>query len=389
MQLSAYLLERKYVVSMKTPIVRVMSSNKKKGDLLFYSLNQFREFGERHKGCKHKYYKGLGSSSKKDILETFGRKTLGFELDDNSSTSMDKVFSKDFTNTRKVWLTTYDSTKDIRWDTLNSVEHQYITVSDYLDTETIKFSIDDCSRSLPNGIDGLKESQRKILYAVFLKNLKHTGETLKVAQLAGYVSEKTEYLHGEQNLWSTIIGMAQNFVGSNNIPLLDRDGSFGSRLSLGKDAANARYIFTKLEEVTRLIYPSIDDDLLERIEDEGRLIEPYRYVPIIPMILVNGVTAGIGTGWSSSVPSHNPLSIIRYIEVMLSGKKPTKNIKPFYNNFEGVISDMEDGKYMSYGVVKEIKSRKRNSRTYKVTEIPIGASVDSFKEFLDGLCDKK
>ena len=108
--------------------------------------------------------------------------------------------------------------------------------------------------------------------------------------------------------------MAQEFPGSNNIPYFDRDGQFGSRLNGGKDAANARYIFTKLDMLTRLLFPKEDDVLLDRVIDDGDYVEPEYYVPIIPMILVNGCSAGIGTGWSCSIPSFNPEDIINNIK---------------------------------------------------------------------------
>ena len=153
--------------------------------------------------------------------------------------------------------------------------------SDYIDTELIKFSIDDCGRSIPNIFDGLKQSQRKILYATFLKNLKPGGKSMKVVQLAGFVAEKTNYHHGEQCLFETITKMAQDFPGSNNIPYLQKDGQFGSRLSGGKDAANARYIFTKLTKLTRLIFRPEDDVLLKNVLDDGDLVEPEFYLPIL------------------------------------------------------------------------------------------------------------
>ena len=133
----------------------------------------------------------------------------------------------------------------LAWDG-DKQETNSLSISDFLNTELIKFSLNDCKRSIPGLVDGLKESHRKTLYSCFLRNLKYTGKTLKVAQLAGYTAEHSGYHHGEQNLYDTITKMANSFIGSNNIPLLYRDGQFGSRLSGGKDAANARYICTKL-----------------------------------------------------------------------------------------------------------------------------------------------
>jgi DNA topoisomerase II len=114
------------------------------------------------------------------------------------------------------------------------------------------------------------------------------------------VAEHAAYHHGEMSLGATIINMAQNFVGSNNINLLMPIGQFGTRSQGGKDHASARYIFTNLNKITRTLFPEDDDHVLQYLEDDGQLVEPVQYYPIIPMVLVNGAS-GIGTGWSTEV----------------------------------------------------------------------------------------
>jgi DNA topoisomerase-2 len=330
------LLEREdFMVSMQTPIVKVRMDRR---DFSFYSEQEYQEFMEKNKDRKYtvKYYKGLGTSEDHEITETFGKRVIQYHKDENTDRNMDKVFHGKCADKRKEWLTTYvpgtiaiapedRSERLIRMDYTN-----------FIDTELIKFSIADCARSIPHLMDGLKNSQRKILYACILKNLKHSGNTMKVAQLSGFVAENTNYHHGEQNLWDTIIHMAQNFVGSNNIPLLYRGGQFGSRLLAGKDAASARYIFTKLDSLTRFIFRQEDDVLLERMVDDGDIVEPKFYVPIIPMLLVNGCIAGIGTGWSCSLPCFNPLDIINCVRIWL--------------NCNGKAFEEKDGVTISYEI---------------------------------------
>lgn len=147
-------------------------------------------------------------------------------------------------------------------------------------------------------MDGLKPSQRKILYSCFKRNL---VKEIKVAQLAGYVAEHSSYHHGEASLCQTIVNMAQNFIGSKNINLLQPIGQFGSRHQGGKEAASPRYIYTCLSKITRLVFKEEDDHVLNYLEDEGMKIEPNYYAPIVPNILVNGAE-GIGTGWSTKIP---------------------------------------------------------------------------------------
>ena len=146
--------------------------------------------------------------------------------------------------------------------------------------------------------------------------------------------------------------MAQTFVGSNNIPLLTPAGQFGTRLLGGKDAASPRYIFTKLPSLTRLIYHPSDDALLEQLEDDGQFIEPKHYVPILPMVLVNGAE-GIGTGWSSSVPMYNPREIVSNLRRMMDGLEPEKML-PWYRGFGGAMQEEKEGSYVSYGTVAKV-----------------------------------
>lgn len=169
---------------------------------------------------------------------------------------------------------------------------QSLPISDFVNKELILFSMADNIRSIPSVADGLKPGQRKVLFGCFKRNL---TKEIKVAQLAGYVSEKTAYHHGEASLTSTIVGLAQNFVGSNNINLLDPNGQFGTRLAGGKDAASARYIFTNLPRMTRAIFHPADDGLLNYLVEDGMRIEPDYFMPTVPMVLINGAD-GIGTG---------------------------------------------------------------------------------------------
>lgn len=168
-----------------------------------------------------------------------------------------------------------------------------ITIKQFINQELIHFSNYDNIRSIPSIIDGFKPSQRKVIYACFKRNLINE---MKIAQLAGAVAEITAYHHGEQSLVSTIINLAQNFVGSNNINLLEPIGQLGTRLIGGKDHSSARYIFTKLTEFIFKIIKKEDNTILEHLDDDGIPIEPKFYLPIVPICLINGAE-GIGTGF--------------------------------------------------------------------------------------------
>jgi len=366
---SLLLREESYIVSMQTPIVKILNKN-----LLFYREEHYQKYLEENKDSKLKikYYKGLGTNSDKEIKDTFGKYVINFNTDENVNDNMNLVFHNKQSDDRKKWMTNY--VREYPPENVTGMD-----ISDYLNKEQIKFSLNDCGRSLPNVFDGMKESHRKIMYGIFLKNCK---DSIKVAQLAGFVAEKTNYHHGEQNLFETITKLAQDFVGSNNIPYLQKDGQFGTRLLGGKDAANARYIFTKLSKITRVLFPKQDDNLLDRVIDEGEKVEPKYYLPIIPTILVNGCKAGIGTGWSTSIPCYNPKDLISYISCHLNNRELPKLV-PWYKGFEGKIKKKDKTTYESEGVFE------KDGKKIKITELPVMTWTDKYKEFLEGMYENK
>ena len=220
---------------MKTPLFKIQN-------------NFFFQKPENQKS-KIKYLKGLGSIPRSDVKKIFGEKIIHYENQNDTTKFFILAFDKDQTEERKKWLTSYQNNFD---EKNNSLNH-------FLNQNLIKFFLEDCLRNLPSVIDGLKESQRKILFAS--KKKKFSSE-LKVAQFGSFVAECTDYKYGEGNLFKTIIKMAQRFPGSNNLPLFTEGGMFGSRLEGGEDYASPRYIFTKPEKYLFEIFPVSDDKLL-------------------------------------------------------------------------------------------------------------------------------
>ena len=258
-----------------------------------------------------------------------------------------------------------------------------IPYEEFINKELIHFSKYDCDRSIPNLMDGLKISLRKILYSAFKKRL--TTE-IKVAQFSGYVSEHSCYHHGEESLNKAIVGMAQNFIGSNNINLLFPSGQFGSRIKGGQDASSPRYIFTRLEKIARILFPEQDDNILKYLNDDGTPVEPQFYVPIIPMVLVNG-SKGIGTGFSTEIMCYNPTQIIAYIKTKLNpaaSSSSTNEFLPYYEGFTGSITKITDSKFLFKGSYEKMETDK-----IKVTELPVGYWTEDFKELLNDLQNDK
>ena len=362
-----------FIGFMNTPILK---AKKGKREISFYNETQYNNWKKHNtKGWKIKYYKGLGTSTAKEFKEYFAKKKIvDFKYEEASDDTLDMVFNKKRANDRKKWLEKYN-----REDVLDT-QQSVVTFQDFVHKEMIHFSKYDCERSIPNMIDGLKTSQRKILFSAFKRKL--TNE-IKVAQFSGYISEHACYHHGETSLQKAIVGMAQNFVGSNNINIFLPNGQFGTRLQGGKDSASERYIFTQLNPIAKYIYPEADLPVLTYLEDDGTRVEPEFYVPIIPMILVNG-SKGIGTGFSTDIGCHNPTHIIRYIQRKLKNKKKLPIIHPYYQNFKGQIIKVTPTKYMIKGVYQVLAGNKVH-----ITELPIGIWTDDYKQFLENLIEKK
>ena len=366
-----------FITSMLTPIVKV---NKASNTIQFYNLTDYGNWEQNTdtKGWNVKYYKGLGTSTDEEAKQYFkDLKIINYKYTgEESDKKIELAFNKTKADERKEWLSHYDKQNILDYKDVN------VSIEDFIDKELIHFSNYDVERSIPNICDGLKPSQRKILFACFKKNL---TKEIKVAQLAGYVSENAAYHHGEASLQGAIIGMAQNFIGSNNINLLKPNGQFGSRRLGGKDSASPRYIFTLLSTITQTIFSKADNCILTYLNDDGLSIEPEYYMPIIPMILVNG-TIGIGTGFSTNIPCYNPREIVDIIkQIMNEGLEAdlTTEIAPWYNGYKGIIEKNTLGKYVSRGTYTRTAPTKID-----ITELPIGFWTQDFKELLEEYLEK-
>jgi DNA topoisomerase-2 len=391
------LLKLDFVSYLRTPIVKIKIGNTTKE---FFTEQDFESWLKTNKKpFKSHYYKGLGTSTKDDaqnIQKRFKELELhyyykdshcddsirlAFEKDNakgNASKSKEKELVK-WSDQRKEWLKKYN--RDLY---INS-EKKKVTCSDLIQKELVHFSVYDNIRSIPNIVDGLKPSQRKIIHYMLKKN----PELIKVAQLAGYVSAETSYHHGENSLQQAIVCLAQDFIGSNNMNILAPEGNMGSRLGGGKDAASPRYIFTHLSNNGKILFDKRDSNILTYLTDDSKPIEPEFFVPILPTVLVNGCE-GIGTGYSTFIPSFNPKVISDNLKALLHADHHEKNkpeitrLVPWYKDFKGTVEPdtLKEGNFIVSGVWTRI-----NKTTIKITELPIGTWITDYLEFLKSLCD--
>jgi len=370
------LMKAGFLCTLLTPILK---ATKGKTTLSFYSLPEFNQWKETNSlaGWKIKYYKGLGTSTPAEAREWFkDLHEILYEWDEKTDESMNLAFNKKQADDRKRWLSHYDPTK-----MLIPVEAK-ASYTNFVNDELIHFSNADNIRSLPHVMDGLKPSQRKILFSCLKRNLR---DEIRVAQLAGYVSEHAAYHHGEASLNSTIIGMAQNFVGSNNINLLKPVGQFGSRLMGGKDAASPRYIHTYLEDIVNTMFRKEDSALLKYIDDDGDVVEPEYYLPVVPLLAING-SVGIGTGYSTDIPPHKPDDIICLLRHRLEGSMESlagHPLDPWWFGFKGTTHRADEMTWITKGMYTMDDDKK----SVTITELPAGTWTKDYKAFLDGLLE--
>lgn len=360
-----------FLVEFITPIVKC---TKGKQEISFFTIPEYEQWKSQNndgRGWVIKYFKGLGTSTAQDAKRYFramDKHMLPFDTTrDGDRELIDLAFNKKKADDRKGWL------RQFRPGTYLDHNIEKVPMSDFINKELILFSMADNVRSIPSMVDGLKPGQRKVMFGCFKRKLK---AEIKVAQLAGYVSEHSAYHHGEQSLTMTIVGLAQDFVGSNNVNILSPNGQFGTRGMGGKDAASARYIFTNLPSVTRTLFHPSDDNLLNYLNDDGQSIEPEWYMPTVPLVLING-GEGIGTGWSSNVPNYNPKDVVENIKRRLRGEEMVP-MHPWYKGFTGSIEPAGPDRYKVSGTLTQI-----DDTTWEVTELPIRVWTSSYKEGLE------
>jgi len=372
------LLQIDFLYQFVTPVVK---ATKKSQILYFYNSHDYQKWKNKtnYSEWHLKWLKGLGTLEPSEIklfFKDLNKHLIKFNSSDVNKERdiIDLAFNKKRAEDRKDWLLKYDPNPN--FDKFKIKQ----TYESFFNNEFIEFSMADNIRSIPSIMDGLKPSQRKIIYTLFNKNFKHE---VKVSQLCGDIISLSAYHNGSVSLEQAIVSMSQNFVGTNNLNLLEPIGQFGSRLKGGKDASASRYIFTKLNKLSRDIFKDEDDEILENIIDDGYQVEPKYYAPIIPVILMNG-GIGIGTGWSTYIPQFNPTDIINYIENKLK-KKKTVELKPWYKGFKGeIIDDLNNGRYISRGVFERLSKSRIN-----ILELPLFSWNDKYYEFLDQLIEDK
>ena len=254
---------------------------------------------------------------------------------------------------------------------------QEIKIQDLLNKQLVNYASYDNIRKIGSAIDGLKNASRKVIFTVLEKKIK---EKTKVLQLSNKCAEYADYLHG--SLDGVVVTLAQDFAGTNNIPLLQKFGNFGTRCI--QEASAPRYIFARGSDELFDLFK--DSEILEQQYFEGSRIEPKFYTPTLPMLLVNG-SEGVSSGFAQKILPRNPENLKKYILEKLSGKEPSEELlNPYAKNFKGNFrkDDEVPNKWYIEGVVEHVKNNE-----YLITEIPFTYDLKTYTNVLDDLVESK
>lgn len=366
--------------------------------LQFYTPREYEVWAAQNpkvaKKSSIKYYKGLGTSTSKEAREYFAKYEehllpLRFQ-GPPCSKAMEIFFDSKQIEARKSLLNDFDPKLTLEFRAGGAP----VSYQDVVTKDLTGFAMYDTSRSLPSVVDGLKPAQRKVLHYMIQKNVK---TDLKVAQAGAAVAEFTNYHHGEVSLVETVVGMAQEHVGTNNLPLLVPEGQFGSRLNKPSVHSAPRYIYTrKNDPALSKLFRAEDLPVLEYNVDEGKTVEPKAFCGVIPLLLVNGA-AGIGTGWSTFVPPHDALSVVEACEARALAEAPDLTVEakeaarvaanqaasalvPQYDGFVGSLTahPSTPDTLVSMGVW----TVDLEASVVSITELPIGTWGECYENFV-------
>lgn len=377
------LVARGFINFLRIPTVRCVISGTEHS---FYSVRAFkRALASLPPGTpvgKPEYFKGLGTSKDEHIKKDFENpRIVTFVMDEKAIERTLLAFHKTQAAQRKQWISDW-----VNREVIEVENFQQLPISVFIDHELIDYSIENVIRSIPEAIDGMKESQRKALFAA-LKCLRGKTKEMVVERIANHAAEITNYKHGAGCLAETIMMMTRNFVGSNNLPYFSPHGQFGTREKGGADAPNPRYPKIGLQYWTDLVFRPEDKRLEKLIEDEGEKQECENFYPTLPLHVING-ERGIATGWSTYIPPHNPADVAFWLQerIMMDldpeGGHRVPTLKPWFKGFTGVVNMIPGG------FTTEGRLYPQGDGTWVVDELPIGFWTQDFEQMLIEMRDR-
>lgn len=361
-----------------TPIVKAKETPKSPF-IHFFSNQAFKQWSRTHRVSEANYYKGLGTSSAQEAKEYFGASkkhsvNIIFK-NEECHNILSESFGDAHADKRKEMI------KNIDFDSYVDYAKDKVDVADFCKHELVHFSYANVVRTIP-GIDGLKPGQRKTLFTLFCDN---SFIKYKVAELAAKVTGHAKFHHGEASLQETITLMTQQYCGANQIRYLAALSQSGTRHDDRKTHAQPRYMNTKLEKITRMIFVPHEDEVLEYLEEDGKMVEPRCYAGTIPMVLINGAN-GIGTGYRTEIPTYGIMDVLDRCLLATDGKTSEFPLEPNTFGFKGTIKK-EEGFVVYRGIAStdpfNWKEGSRSGPIIRITELPPQTWTNNVKEALE------
>lgn len=427
----SFLLARR-LFYVPTPVIRILNGPNGGTKQIFYNMFDYKKYVESIGNSNHvaKFFKGLAAGKDTYAKEDSKVSPIVYaNFDQLAGQTFDIAFKKGslYTNERKKWIQACrDRIEiDVLYDmTQPASRFKYVNISDYINTKLVEYSLDTFARALPSYKDGLKKSQRQVLWYILMEwdfGKSRKGE-VNIASIASSAKSEAKYHHGD--LTETLARTASNFPGSNNVPLMTQEGQFGTREKLGADLGASRYVETKPEPIVSKIF---DKELMNLVENnivENKKVEP-KWIPCkIPLHIINGVV-GIATAYSIEIPCYHPVDVIMWIIRYITDEQCFPMI-PWFRGFTGGIeleifknkyikeNDMHmysqdmikyyEGLTMStYGIFQVMRERDQNFIEEKngqkvniihrvsdliITEIPIGLATAKYVHEIEKIVDK-
>ena len=376
------LLESGFLSARLTP---VMTAIKGKVRRKFYSNSEFEKWKNitpDFDTYTMKYFKGLGSATDEIITETFMAPVeQAITCDTEDRDILGLAMNADATDDRKELYRMLHALKPSeRLDSSKIAAVQQIVFE-----ELIQFAIAANERAIPKAMDGLKISYRQAVFTL----LQSKGGWQDMSVITGWIKAKTKYHHAEEAMIETLVGMAQDYPGSNNIPFLLGEGGYGSRMGGGKDHAKGRYLKGQGSPILRKLFRPEDDILLKYVYEDGDKVCVETYFPIAPPQLFNRST-GVGWGWSSDTPNYHPFDIFNSMKAFIAHIKDGQTRRhfttlldlPWYRGYDGIIFRGKKGKILSRGYFQ------MEGYICHVYDLPISVSGSSFEKHLNELQGK-
>jgi DNA topoisomerase-2 len=387
------LVESGFVWARLTPIVICTKGPKK---AKFYSSSEIAKWKKvtpDFAGWKTDYFKGLGSATPEMIEDAFKYAiTQKFVCEGDDQDVLELAFGhKTVKARRELYRLLIKINPDERLDSRNISR-----VQDLIYDELITYAIMANERHIPRIEDGMKKVQRQVIFACLRSSIEgkksksvSSSKMWRVDEFSAHVMKVTRYAHGPESLNGTVIGMAADYPGANNINLLTGVGEFGSRMGCGKDAAAPRYLHCRPSSILRKIFREEDDILLKPIIEDGKVIGIETYQPVIPMQLINDCD-GMGWGWSNSSVQYNPMSIIEFVRYYISFVKDGRPepefdppvLVPWWRGYEGSLYRCKTGRYYNRG---EFLDR---GATCEIRELPVKTSAATYQTMLEAWQEK-